>query len=207
MSNLQEIGLKYKTDKATHHKFCDVYEVFLKDIKNNNLNFLEIGVLNGASLKMWEEYLPNSNIYGADIYDKSFLNNDRIKTFILNQEDEKELNNINMKFDIIVDDGGHTMLQQQITLKTMINKLNPGGIYILEDLHTSNLDRKHGYGNTEDNNTLRLINDLKDKELSNGNNYFINKDDFHKIISFIDDIEIFETIPGSITSVIKVKQK
>jgi hypothetical protein len=202
--SLQEIGYKYQTDKATHHRFCDVYDRYLSNIKNEKLVFLEIGILNGSSIKMWEEYLPNSLIYGADLYDKSFLNSERIKTFILNQEKDDDLNKIDIKFDVIIDDGGHTMLQQQKTLNIMINKMKSNGIYILEDLHTSLLEEKHGYGNTKTNNTLNLIKDLKTGNLSS-NDYFINEYDFNRILSKIKYIEIYETKPGSITSIIIIK--
>ena len=40
-------------------------------------------------------------------------------------------------FDVIVDDGGHSMKQQITTLRTLFPKLPPGGIFILEDLLSS----------------------------------------------------------------------
>ena len=41
------------------------------------------------------------------------------------------------QFDIIVEDGGHSMRQQQISLTFLFGYLKPGGLYFLEDLLTS----------------------------------------------------------------------
>jgi hypothetical protein len=49
-------------------------------------------------------------------------------------------------FDIIVDDGGHTMAQQTTSLVHLLRKVKSGGLYIIEDLHTSYFaDKSKGY--------------------------------------------------------------
>mgnify|MGYP000504091436 CR=1 FL=1 len=40
-------------------------------------------------------------------------------------------------FDLIIDDGGHHTIHQQISLGFLFKYLNSGGTYIVEDLHTS----------------------------------------------------------------------
>lgn len=40
-------------------------------------------------------------------------------------------------FDIIIDDGGHTMQQQMISLQILWQAIRPGGMYFCEDLETS----------------------------------------------------------------------
>ena len=37
--------------------------------------------------------------------------------------------------DILIDDGGHTPEQQQITLEEMLPHLRSGGVYMCEDVH------------------------------------------------------------------------
>ena len=51
-------------------------------------------------------------------------------------------------WDLVIDDGGHTMLMQINTLRTLLPHVVPGGLFALEDFHTSSLDwvKKDGMG-------------------------------------------------------------
>lgn len=201
---LHEIGLKYKTDKSTNHNFTQVYDIHLSPLRNQNLRLLEIGISEGPSLKMWEEYFQSSQIIGVDILERSYMNTERIHTMVINQEKKDELLSIPGEFDVIIDDGGHTMYQQQLTLETMFSpKLKYGGIYILEDLHTSKDYYYNSHGSNPLNNTLNLLEDLKNGKLRENNQYFINEDNFNFLLNLIESIEIIETKKYSITSIIK----
>lgn len=138
--SLHTIGLKYKTDKSYLHNYLDFYETYLNQYKNEKIRLLEIGIGNGASLKMWEEYFPNAEIVGVDT-DKKCLKHiytsARVKTLIGDQANRTFLNNIQGEFDIIIDDGGHTMIQQMVSFGCLFKKLKKEGIYIIENLHTS----------------------------------------------------------------------
>jgi len=60
--------------------------------------------------------------------------------FYGSQDDEAVLNNVNSSqgyFDVIVDDGGHSMKQQITSLVHLFPKVRPGGVYVIEDLQTS----------------------------------------------------------------------
>jgi hypothetical protein len=215
---LHEIGMKYKTDKATHHNYLGLYEEVLGELRNKEVKILEIGISSGASLKMWEEYFTNGKIFGADINTEEwrtrefssrgiFFDTEKTTTLVVNQEKSVELLSLPDELDVIIDDGGHTMFQQQNTLKTIFHKLKHAGIYILEDLHTSNVDFYDGcnYGRTDTNNTIRLLNDLKNGEISQGSDYYLNKIEFEEILKQISSIEIIEIKRGSTTSIIKRK--
>jgi demethylmacrocin O-methyltransferase len=41
------------------------------------------------------------------------------------------------QFDIIIDDGGHTMNQQRISFMNLLSLVRSGGLYVIEDLETS----------------------------------------------------------------------
>jgi hypothetical protein len=41
------------------------------------------------------------------------------------------------KIDILIDDGGHTMQQQIATYEELFPHIDPNGVYLCEDLHTS----------------------------------------------------------------------
>lgn len=151
---LEELFNRYHSDKGTKigpkHSYANFYERYLNPIKDNELLILEIGLCDGKSLRTWYEYLPNSIIIGLDIDDKPEHNNDRVFTFKLDQSDSKQLENFvkeckekGYEFDMILDDGSHHMLDQQITLGHLFPTLKSGGIYFIEDLHTSLAD--NGY--------------------------------------------------------------
>ena len=117
--------------------FLGVYEKWFGALRLNKLEVLEIGIHHGGSLRMWEEYFPNSQITGVDIEKHCKKHeNGRIKVFIGDQADRNFLSTLG-KFDIIIDDGGHTMDQQKNSFNVLWGHLNPGGIYVIEDLETS----------------------------------------------------------------------
>jgi hypothetical protein len=215
MNTLTDIGIKYRTDKATFHNFTPIYENVLNHLRNEKIKFLEIGIWMGSSLKMWEEYFPNAEIYGADVRTEevikelqqthdngSFKDNifDEKKTKILcvDQEKVEDLTGLSDDWDVILDDGGHTMLQQQLSLKILFDKVKSKGVYIIEDLHTSYYP---DFGATDNNNTIRLLNDLKNKKISPNSQYFIDEKDFEKLIESIESVEIYAVKPVSIPSV------
>lgn len=68
---------------------------------------------------------------------------EHIKTKVVDQESSSQMvqavtlpQGVSM-FDVIIDDGKHSMKAQQTTLGTLWPYLNDGGIFIVEDLHTS----------------------------------------------------------------------
>jgi hypothetical protein len=200
---LTEIGAKFNTDKTTYHKYTDHYDRVLSHLRDTPISFLEIGVLNGASIMMWSEYFSHADVYGVDINPCSHLDSSKITTIVANQEVEEELLKLPDNLNVIVDDGGHTMLQQQLTFKVMFKKLMPGGIYILEDLHTSLPEFYNFYQSDPYNNTLKLLKDLQNKQISEDSMYHISLDDFNELLDQIESVEIIENSIQSITSVIK----
>jgi len=100
----------------------------------------------GASLRVWKNYFFNANIYGADIDKKILFNEDRIKTFFVNQLDKDSIEimwkNINQNnFDLIIDDGLHTYESGVNLFLHSFQKLKKNGIYIIEDVHSSYLKK------------------------------------------------------------------
>lgn len=130
---LHEIGLKHGTDKATYHGYCDFYEKELKGL--NPKRILEIGVKDGASLRMWKEFYPESQVMGIDINPPIKVPGCRV--YQLNATDIYSLGFLG-RFDLIIDDGSHMTLDQQISFYFLFNAmLKKGGVYIVEDIHTS----------------------------------------------------------------------
>lgn len=144
---LNELAIKYGTDKSSkEHNYTPIYEDLFKNRKDKVLKVLEIGIKNGASLKMWQDYFTNSIIYGIDI-EKKIIEGDRIFTKIADQSRKEDLINAlnNLKdFDLIIDDGSHKKEHQLISLETLLPFLKEDGFYIIEDLYDDNFSLK-GY--------------------------------------------------------------
>ncbi len=146
MKSLNEIYLNYKSpeghgDKGTAHTYIDEYEKLLKDYRENS-TVLEIGICQGESLKMWEEYFINSNVYGIDITDqyiKDLIAENKYNIIIGNASSENILKHLNdLIFDVIIDDGSHLINDQINSFNILKNRMKPNGIYIIEDVN--NLD-------------------------------------------------------------------
>lgn len=150
MQTLDELANLYCTDKkSSNHNYTKFYAKYFESLRDKKLNVCEIGILNhpdkvnwpyeGASLLMWRDYFYNSRIHGIDINDHSSLNQERIETYIADQADRTQLDNIfkDKQVDIIIEDGGHWMHQQQISLGFLFKNLKPGGYFVIEDLRTS----------------------------------------------------------------------
>ncbi len=103
---------------------------------------LEIGVSQGGSLEMWKNYFGNkATIYGIDINPKCLeMEKEGFNIFIGSQSDRKFLKEVKMHIppiDILIDDGGHTMVQQITSFEELFDCIKDDGIYLCEDLHTS----------------------------------------------------------------------
>lgn len=137
---LNEIGVRYNTDKSSiAHNFLDFYEQLLYGKQINTV--LEIGIYEGASLKMWAEYYHKAQIYGFDIDPSVLVNGGNIKSYLCDQSDSKQLYDTIMENgidpDLVIEDGSHLWSHQIITFNTIFPLLKTGAIYIVEDLHTS----------------------------------------------------------------------
>lgn len=111
-------------------------------IGSNNINIesnMSTAGKPGASLRVWKDYFPNAMIIGADIDERILFEEDRIKTFHVDQLKQSSIKemwlNINKNnFDIIIDDGLHSLEAGITFFYNSFEKLKKGGIYIIEDV-------------------------------------------------------------------------
>lgn len=163
MKTLEEISLGFKSDKgAVYHNYLNIYEKYFSKYRNTLGNFLEIGLWEGESIKMWREYFTTGNLVGVDILDLSHIVLENTTILVGDQSNRTDLENISKvtypEFDIIIDDGGHMMHQMQITLGTMFKYLKPGGVFVIEDLHTCGVPEYNRGGDTETTEMLEAFN-------------------------------------------------
>ena len=64
--SLEKIVDNSRTDKNTVHSYLPLYEKLLINKKETAKNVLEIGILNGGSIKLWSDYFINADVYGLD---------------------------------------------------------------------------------------------------------------------------------------------
>jgi len=145
MNILTELANKYSSDKGTSygesHNYTEYYYEKWKDYKYTYKKILEIGIDRGGSLRMMRDFFENAIIHGIDVQKCWIINENRIQSHLLNATIEDQINNFiknnGSDFDMIIDDGGHNNIDQQITFSLLFKHLKKGGLYIIEDLHTS----------------------------------------------------------------------
>lgn len=220
MATLSELAKIYPTDKDfTHNYYNAVYERYFSPVKESTKLLCEIGIggfwedvnwVHGNSLKVFRDYFTNASILGLDIqrYDIPELG-DRVLTDWLDQSKldlVKEYAAKLSEYDIILDDGSHNTRDQQITLAYFLRSLRNGGMYVLEDLHSSievNIPEKAAvWGWGEPGKTTPL--DMLEKFMETGkiNSDYLTEDECTYLEQNIASVEIFKLAPTSITSII-----
>jgi hypothetical protein len=148
VDSLDTIALRHGTDKASgKHGFAAIYEPLFAPFRSRPITLLEIGVETGASLRTWEDYFPEASIIGVDVNPAAVAHeSDRISVMVGDQADREFLLRVSLRgpFDIAIDDGGHFPDQQLTSLLTLWPHVIPGGIYAVEDIHTSYLEDWRG---------------------------------------------------------------
>lgn len=135
----------FSDKERTHTYISNFYNEKFKKFKDKSLKILEIGVLQGHSIKLWEEYFPNAKIFGVDIGNIIEHNfSDRVKILFENAYSLnfiKKIEEMFGKFDIIIDDGPHTLATQQFFLTNYQSLLKDSeSIIILEDVYSNAFD-------------------------------------------------------------------
>lgn len=135
-----------------------VYEPLFYPIRDNDLTLLELGWgewdpvrkdhsnpdNGGRSARAWSDFFPNAQILSIDIAPKNFLDAESYPNVELydetDQTDPIALNKIHDRhgdFDIVIDDASHVSSKTIGSFKIIWPWVKPGGLYIIEDLHSS----------------------------------------------------------------------
>jgi len=151
MTELCELAFKYKTDKCPqlNHMFTPFYHSLLKDKRQSIKKVLEIGVGDntikkwfpeykpGGSLRMWRDYFPNAQIYGADIAPECIFEEERIKTYLCDERKKEDILQLieqtGTDIDLVIDDAVHHMKEQEFLCRTLLPLLKKDVIYVIED--------------------------------------------------------------------------
>jgi hypothetical protein len=126
------------SDKVFWHGYLPFYEAAFTGWEPNNI--LEFGVLRGHSVRWLLQRFPHARITGADILPQApqWPCDPRVRYVELDQGDAAAVRRcVNAeRFDLVIEDGSHLPAHQAVCLVAGMAALAPGGLYILEDVHT-----------------------------------------------------------------------
>jgi hypothetical protein len=173
---LAELCDKYGSDKGEvsttghpyswpSHTYTDFYSRLFSHCRNDIKHVFECGLGTnnpalvssmglegkpGASLRVWRDYFPNAIIYGADIDQDILFEEERIKTFYIDQLDPEVIakfwKNVGVSdLDFMLDDGLHTFEAGACLFEHSIQHLSRDGIYIIEDVQILDLMRYNDF--------------------------------------------------------------
>ena len=122
--------------------YFDIYHRHFAPWRGRPVTVVEFGVFHGGSLQMWKHYFGrDARIFGVDIEPRCKEMEERqVEILIGDQEDREFLRSVREHVgpvDIVIDDGGHQMHQQIVTFEELFPHVQPHGVYLCEDLHTS----------------------------------------------------------------------
>jgi len=151
------------------HHYFEIYDRHFSKYKDTHPVIIEIGVSEGGSLEMWNDYFKGKcKIYGVDInpnckrFESEFPN---VKIFIGDQSNVDFLNKIKAEvpnIDILIDDGSHISSHVVTTYEALYPNIVPGGTYLIEDLHTSYWEEYEG-GLLRQGTSIEYMKSLIDK--------------------------------------------
>jgi hypothetical protein len=158
---LCKLAYKYGTDKCPKikHNFTPYYYSLFRSMRKSVKLVFEMGIgfynniqkidkiydpnlkrwyHRGASLKMWRDFFPNAQIIGVDTRPITQFEGKRIKTYICDESDTRNIRKLIKKFgeriDIFIDDASHDVNLQVLLAKTTLPLLRKDVIYIIEDV-------------------------------------------------------------------------
>jgi hypothetical protein len=124
--------------------YLDVYWNLLAPIRNNEIDVFEIGIQNGGSLEIWAKFFPNAKtLIGFDNDPKCKdleFEDPRIKVFVDDASEPKAgtlVKETSSNLGLVIDDGSHISKDIIRSFLIFFPQLNPGGLYVIEDLHAS----------------------------------------------------------------------
>jgi hypothetical protein len=155
LNNIYEEVIKYFwCDKGTSHSYIPIYEKLFSEYRNKHIKLVEVGIFDGGSLYLWNQYFTNATIIVVDSrkwtnYDKNkfdqMLRDNRNISYINADATSNNLADNFDSIDIFIDDASHKLKDQQKTFSIMWNKISNDGLYIIEDVKPEHIVELYDY--------------------------------------------------------------
>ena len=197
---------KRTKEKIQAHGYGDFYQKYFQEIKDKKLNILEIGSFHGNASASLFFYFKNSYLYAADIYPDLFrYKSKRIKNFFVNSAEERSIENNILKkkidYDIIIEDAGHSLKDQIISLFLLFKNVKKGGLFIVEELDFPDTRKDMNLKNEKP--TLReIFKKLKNNEFFESK-YVLDKDKKY----FLENYSYIDIFKGNFNEIAVIKKK
>ena len=189
-----KIYIQYFNSFRQEHSYAKLYQDNFVEIKNKNLDILEIGLAKGDGVASFYFYFPNSNLIGVD--NNPFrirYKSDRIRNIYADISSSRILKNLNnhlkKKFDLIIEDCSHRLIDQILFFSLNFKNLKKGGTYIVEDLNFPEIHEM--YNPTKENLDLKKILKKIDKN-ENFVSKFLNNEELNYIKNNIESIKFYK---------------
>lgn len=184
--NINGSEKKRGTDKESRHSYTQSYIDLFSKFKDKETTFLEIGNCFGASILLWQKFLPKTHVYAVDILFRmgklsmDHIDVDRWTWFIGDAYSEVIKTNIMKKsesFDIILDDGPHSIESQVSSLRLYLPILKSGGVFVIEDIQDldNDIELLIDVVNKFDNCTYEIIDLRSNKDIYDDVLFVVNK--------------------------------
>lgn len=125
------------TDKNNTHSYLRTYAMLFEPVRDAVANVLEIGVQRGGSIAMWHAYFPNATVTGIDVDPMPPLVSQLPRARLVRADAYAHATVQTMSdraYDIMIDDGPHTLESMVFFIKEYSKLLAPGGIMVVEDI-------------------------------------------------------------------------
>ena len=197
---------KQDDKKIIAHGYARIYEKYLKENKEKNLNIIELGSFYGNASAAFYFYFKNSQIYSADINPDMYLyRSKRLHNFFTDTSSrssiEKNILKKNIQFDLIIEDASHMLKDQIISLFILFKNLKSGGFFIVEEIDFPEKREDMRVGQ-ELPDLKTILNKIINKE--NFNSKYINENEKNYFLENFDTIKFYT---GNINEIAIIKKK
>ena len=127
-------------DKGHNHSYLDFYERYFAPHRDT-ADIIEIGVMTGGSLLLWQRWFDQVNATGIDLrngFNETFAWQEEIVAdyhWLTDTTDSKFIPKL-QPAHFVIDDGLHTLDGQWKTFCNYWKFVRPGGTYFIEDIET-----------------------------------------------------------------------
>ena len=192
-------------ERIQGHHYAFFYDKYFADIKNHQLNILELGSWKGGAAAAFSFFFKNSKVYSGDLYPDIFnFYSKRITNFKIDTSSEESINKFieksNLKYDIIIEDASHFLKDQIISLFLLFKTLKSKGMFVIEELDFPDTREESNIFN-EKPTLKQILNSIIDEQ--DFSSKYINNSDKEYFLRNFESIDIKRARTNDIAFIIK----